>query len=134
MEGKQVSNKTEGLMEKEQEAKAKEGSCGDQKAPESKKNPKELYRKTNTTVGKKKSFKFPKIEAQKEEGFSQRKLNRQFTAMSVVREAKATVTYDDDGDKLVNQYKVVSELGRGAFGKVKLVINEEDNTQYVSGG
>ena len=58
-------------------------------------------------------------------------LNRQATTMTVVREAKAVVKYDDDGDKIVNQYRIITELGRGAFGKVKLVESNANFKKYV---
>lgn len=48
-----------------------------------------------------------------------------------MQENKAHVSYDDDGDKRINQYRVVSFLGQGAFGKVKLVENELDNKFYA---
>jgi serine/threonine protein kinase len=48
-----------------------------------------------------------------------------------IRENKAKITYDDDGDKKVNQYRVITLLGKGAFGKVKLVESEDDKLQYA---
>lgn len=48
-----------------------------------------------------------------------------------VKENKAKITYDDDGDKKINQYRVITLLGQGAFGKVKLVESEEDGQQYA---
>jgi serine/threonine protein kinase len=37
-----------------------------------------------------------------------------------------------DGKKKINQYIVMKELGVGAFGKVMLVLNtEENNKQYA---
>ena len=36
-----------------------------------------------------------------------------------------------DGGKL-NQYLLKEDLGRGAYGLVKLVYNEDDNNLYVS--
>ena len=37
-----------------------------------------------------------------------------------------------DGKKKINQYIVMKEIGKGAFGKVKLVLNtEENNKQYA---
>lgn len=51
--------------------------------------------------------------------------------MSQVKENKAHVSYDDDGDKKINQYRVIQFLGQGAFGKVKLVENENDKKLYA---
>lgn len=37
-----------------------------------------------------------------------------------------------DGKKKINQYIVMKEIGKGTFGKVKLVYNtEENNKQYA---
>ena len=38
---------------------------------------------------------------------------------------------DKDGNKKINQYIVLEELGRGAFAKVKLCVNTEDNKRYA---
>ena len=34
---------------------------------------------------------------------------------------RANITHDSEGNKLINEYLVIGELGRGAYGKVKLV-------------
>lgn len=34
---------------------------------------------------------------------------------------------DDDGNKVINRYSVLADLGKGAFGKVKLGVNNETN-------
>eukprot|EP00760_Papus_ankaliazontas_P025687 PhM_4_TR2848/c0_g1_i1/m.36907 len=40
--------------------------------------------------------------------------------------------HDDDGNKLLNEYAVLGELGRGAYGKVKLAINTRtENTVAI---
>lgn len=49
----------------------------------------------------------------------------------LIKENKAKITYDDDGDKKVNQYRVITLLGKGAFGKVKLVECEDDKLKYA---
>jgi len=38
---------------------------------------------------------------------------------------------DKDGNKFVNQYVIVNDLGTGAYGKVKLSINTENNQFYA---
>jgi len=38
---------------------------------------------------------------------------------------------DDEGNKYVNQYLILRTLGHGAYGKVKLVMNSEDNELYA---
>lgn len=48
-----------------------------------------------------------------------------------IQENKATITYDDDGDKKINQYRVISFLGKGAFAKVKLVENQDNQIKYA---
>lgn len=46
-------------------------------------------------------------------------------------ESKGTVRYNEDGEKQLNEYIIMKELGRGAFGKVFLVINENDRKKCV---
>jgi len=49
----------------------------------------------------------------------------------VKESTKANITYDAEDNKMVNSYRMISELGKGAFGKVKLVLNQEDGKHYV---
>lgn len=37
----------------------------------------------------------------------------------------------ETGQKMINHYTVLHELGRGAYGKVKLCVDMETNQQYV---
>lgn len=39
---------------------------------------------------------------------------------------------DDDGNKTINQYVVIADLGRGATGKVKLAVDRDDDTKLVA--
>eukprot|EP01059_Diplonema_ambulator_P017671 TRINITY_DN29702_c0_g1_i1.p1 TRINITY_DN29702_c0_g1~~TRINITY_DN29702_c0_g1_i1.p1 ORF type:complete len:442 (+),score=92.01 TRINITY_DN29702_c0_g1_i1:69-1328(+) len=38
---------------------------------------------------------------------------------------------DDDGNKTINKYAVIQEIGRGAYGKVKLVVHVETDQFYA---
>lgn len=42
----------------------------------------------------------------------------------VVERGKLEKTTTDDGEKKINEYAIVAEIGRGAYGKVKLAVNE----------
>ena len=42
----------------------------------------------------------------------------------VVEKSQLKKSKDDDGYKTINEYTIVAELGRGAYGKVKLAIND----------
>jgi serine/threonine protein kinase len=35
---------------------------------------------------------------------------------------------DSDGNKVINEYAVLTELGKGSYGKVKLAVNTKTNT------
>jgi len=49
-----------------------------------------------------------------------------------IREYKiADVGYDEDGNKKVNQFMIIGDLGRGSQAKVKLVQSSEDGKFYV---
>lgn len=53
--------------------------------------------------------------------------------MTAIKENKANITYDEDGDEKINQYRVMHELGAGAFGKVMLVIDDKNGQKkYVN--
>ena len=49
----------------------------------------------------------------------------------MVLEKKATITYDDEGSKMINQYQQLMQLGKGAFGKVKLVVCSKTNLKFA---
>eukprot|EP01028_Stygiella_incarcerata_P010952 TRINITY_DN5963_c1_g1_i1.p1 TRINITY_DN5963_c1_g1~~TRINITY_DN5963_c1_g1_i1.p1 ORF type:complete len:562 (+),score=170.45 TRINITY_DN5963_c1_g1_i1:78-1763(+) len=40
-------------------------------------------------------------------------------------------SYDEDGNKMVNEYVILRLLGRGQYGKVKLAMNMKDNQLYA---
>lgn len=50
---------------------------------------------------------------------------------AVVETSMINKSCNDEGNKVVNQYILESELGRGAFGKVKLAKSQTDNQYYV---
>lgn len=53
------------------------------------------------------------------------------TKSTVVETEQLTKTKDKQGQKKINQYTMIKEIGRGGFGKVKLAIKEPDNNQFV---
>eukprot|EP00756_Hemistasia_phaeocysticola_P004378 Hpha_TRINITY_DN12781_c0_g1::TRINITY_DN12781_c0_g1_i1::g.114167::m.114167/K07359/CAMKK2; calcium/calmodulin-dependent protein kinase kinase 2 len=50
---------------------------------------------------------------------------------NVLETKKVTKGEDDDGNKTINEYVVLTELGRGAYGKVKLVVHVVSDTHYA---
>lgn len=44
----------------------------------------------------------------------------------------ASCVYNDDGDEVINQYVMLQTLGKGAFGEVKLALNNRDKEYYVA--
>ena len=48
-----------------------------------------------------------------------------------VLEKKSTIYLNLDGDQMLNQYKFIRELGKGAFGKVELAINQDTNEEVA---
>jgi len=44
--------------------------------------------------------------------------------------ADVTLRKDDDGTKYINQYQIIKELGKGSFGKVKLIKHTETGEQF----
>lgn len=65
----------------------------------------------------------------RDSGF-RRKAKKQMT-MTAIKENKANITYDEDGDEKINQYRTLYELGAGAFGQVMLVIDDNTDKKYV---
>ena len=53
-------------------------------------------------------------------------------AVEVPEVSKVSVSRDDEGNKRINEYVVIGDLGRGAFGKVKLAIKKDDDQQTVA--
>lgn len=49
----------------------------------------------------------------------------------IVKETSVIDRKIEDGNKMVNQYMILFELGRGAFGKVKLCVDVETQQHYV---
>jgi serine/threonine protein kinase len=37
----------------------------------------------------------------------------------------------ETGNKLINRYMILTEIGRGVYGKVKLCVDMESGEQYV---
>eukprot|EP00760_Papus_ankaliazontas_P019480 PhM_4_TR18027/c9_g1_i1/m.93102/K07359/CAMKK2; calcium/calmodulin-dependent protein kinase kinase 2 len=50
---------------------------------------------------------------------------------SVKESSTVTVKKDRDGNKIINEYRVVGDLGRGAYSKVKLVQHIEEERLYA---
>lgn len=51
---------------------------------------------------------------------------------SVISRSIISTTKQRDGKKKINQYIVMKEIGKGSFGKVKLVLNtDEDNKPFA---
>ena len=44
---------------------------------------------------------------------------------------KSTIQFNMEGEKMINQYKFLRELGKGAFGKVELAIDQESDVHYA---
>ena len=60
---------------------------------------------------------------------------REAQVVSPSQEVKETSVIDrkfEDGHKTINNYAILFELGRGASGKVKLVLDVNTNQHYVS--
>jgi len=69
----------------------------------------------------------------KNSGFNNSKFARSTTGQSFVREStRAEVSFDTDGEIVINEYKIIGELGKGAFGTVKLVVHIDDDTLFVT--
>jgi hypothetical protein len=51
-------------------------------------------------------------------------------AKELVDTADVTLRKDDDGTKYINQYQIIKELGKGSFGKVKLIKHTETGEQF----
>eukprot|EP01064_Diplonema_japonicum_P001943 TRINITY_DN11281_c0_g1_i2.p1 TRINITY_DN11281_c0_g1~~TRINITY_DN11281_c0_g1_i2.p1 ORF type:complete len:920 (+),score=172.70 TRINITY_DN11281_c0_g1_i2:44-2803(+) len=60
------------------------------------------------------------------------KERRKSPSESHVKETKTMVVgEDEDGSKKINEYAVVTELGRGAYGKVKLVVHVQTEQYFA---
>jgi hypothetical protein len=53
------------------------------------------------------------------------------TKSTVIETSILDKTVDDDGQKKINQYVLIKEIGRGGFGKVKLAVNQESKEQFA---
>jgi hypothetical protein len=50
----------------------------------------------------------------------------------IVKESSfVAIGVDDDGNKTINEYTVLSTLGSGSFAKVKLCVNSRTNKPFV---
>ena len=54
-----------------------------------------------------------------------------FTDHKVVETEEMQKTLDADGNKKINQYSVVGDLGRGSYAKVKLVLHEDTDVPFA---
>eukprot|EP01062_Namystynia_karyoxenos_P060434 TRINITY_DN5201_c0_g1_i1.p1 TRINITY_DN5201_c0_g1~~TRINITY_DN5201_c0_g1_i1.p1 ORF type:complete len:1113 (+),score=233.75 TRINITY_DN5201_c0_g1_i1:118-3456(+) len=57
--------------------------------------------------------------------------NNTASPRSVVETQKVRRGEDEQGNKTINEYSVLTELGRGAYGKVKLVVHMNTNLHYA---
>jgi serine/threonine protein kinase len=48
-----------------------------------------------------------------------------------VCDGMGSVSYNDEGEKNINQYLIRYEIGKGAFGKVMLATNKHDDKNYA---
>lgn len=44
---------------------------------------------------------------------------------------KSTIQFNMEGEKMINQYKFLRELGKGAFGKVELAVDQETEEHFA---
>jgi hypothetical protein len=51
-------------------------------------------------------------------------------AKELVDTSDVTLRKDDNGAKYINQYQIIKELGKGSFGKVKLIKHTETGEQF----
>eukprot|EP01095_Lingulamoeba_sp_RSL-Kostka_P002280 TRINITY_DN1312_c3_g1_i3.p1 TRINITY_DN1312_c3_g1~~TRINITY_DN1312_c3_g1_i3.p1 ORF type:complete len:558 (-),score=155.78 TRINITY_DN1312_c3_g1_i3:65-1738(-) len=70
------------------------------------------------------------------EEFEERKKNKVYSKPKRLRThtretSKAFLTYDLDGNKVINNYIIIKTLGKGSYAKVKLCINSKDNEFYA---
>ena len=70
-----------------------------------------------------------KDKKEEEEIFNRFEKIGNLTDIKSIKESDLTKNYDEHGNKYYNEYKVLQELGRGAYSKVKLVIKE--NVKYA---
>ena len=53
------------------------------------------------------------------------------SSTTVIETRQVDKSVDDEGQKKINQYLLIKDLGRGGFGKVKLALHSETKAQYV---
>ena len=70
-----------------------------------------------------------KDKKEEEEIFNRYEKIGNLTDIKSIKESDLTKNYDEQGNKYYNEYKVLQELGRGAYSKVKLVM--KDNVKYA---
>jgi len=51
-------------------------------------------------------------------------------AKELVDTTDVTLRKDEDGTKYINQYQIIKELGKGSFGKVKLIKHTETGEHF----
>jgi [calcium/calmodulin-dependent protein kinase] kinase len=70
-----------------------------------------------------------KDKKEEEEIFNRYEKIGNLTDIKSIKESDLTKNYDEQGNKYYNEYKVLQELGCGAYSKVKLVM--KDNIKYA---
>eukprot|EP00755_Sulcionema_specki_P003300 Sspe_Gene.27367::Locus_11761_Transcript_1_1_Confidence_1.000_Length_1764::g.27367::m.27367/K07359/CAMKK2; calcium/calmodulin-dependent protein kinase kinase 2 len=58
-------------------------------------------------------------------------MTQEMDETTVLESKKVVKGEDEEGNKTINQYAVIQELGRGAYGKVKLVVHVETDAFYA---
>jgi len=53
------------------------------------------------------------------------------SSTTVIETRQVDKSVDDEGQKKINQYLLIKDLGRGGFGKVKLALHSETKAQYA---
>lgn len=64
---------------------------------------------------------------------SERPSRREYykASSTVIETRQVDKSVDDEGQKKINQYLLIKDLGRGGFGKVKLALHSETKAQYA---
>ena len=84
---------------------------------------------TENNKEEEKESEIEKDKKEEEEIFNRYEKIGNLTDIKSIKESDLTKNYDEQGNKYYNEYKILKELGRGTYSKVKLVM--KDNTKYA---